>query len=99
MGFGGAIIYLFTTALHTTLLGALLSLSGTPWYPDYEITAAAWGLRALEDQQIGGLIMWIPAGIVYITAALALFAAWLRESERRAQGRDGQARIVRAVSP
>ena len=39
----------------------------------------------IEDQQIGGLIMWIPAGLVYIAAGLALFAGWLRESEARAR--------------
>ncbi len=84
-GYGLAVLYLFTTALHTGLLGALLSLAGAPWYPAYEATTWAWGLSPLEDQQLGGLIMWIPAGIVYIVASLLLFAAWLRESERRAQ--------------
>jgi uncharacterized protein YjeT (DUF2065 family) len=42
------------------------------------------GLTPLEDQQLGGLIMWIPAGLVYVIAGLALFAGWLRESELRA---------------
>jgi cytochrome c oxidase assembly factor CtaG len=38
---------------------------------------ARWGLTPLEDQQLGGLIMWIPAGAVYMLAALALAARWL----------------------
>jgi putative membrane protein len=50
---------------------------------------ASWGLTPLEDQQLGGLIMWMPAGLVYIAAGLALFAGWVRESdatlERRAR--------------
>jgi putative membrane protein len=83
-GYGIAVLYLFTTAMHTGLLGALLSLAGSPWYPIYAGTTEAWGLTLLEDQQLGGLIMWIPAGIVYIVAGLVLFAAWLRESEKRA---------------
>ncbi|MBV9405304.1 MAG: cytochrome c oxidase assembly protein, partial [Acidobacteriaceae bacterium] len=33
------------------------------------------------DQQIGGLIMWVPAGLVYLAAGLWLFAAWLKESD------------------
>jgi cytochrome c oxidase assembly factor CtaG len=37
----------------------------------------------LEDQQLGGLIMWIPAGLVYVIAGLALFAGWLREADLR----------------
>jgi cytochrome c oxidase assembly factor CtaG len=53
------------------------------WYPAYAHSTQSWGLTPLEDQQLGGLIMWIPAGIVYIVAGLALVAGWLRESERR----------------
>ena len=88
IGYGAAVLYLFTTALHSGLLGALLTLSSTPWYPVYGETTAAWGLTPLEDQQLGGLIMWIPAGMVYIFAGLALFAGWLRESEARAARHD-----------
>jgi putative membrane protein len=86
LGFGLAVVYMFTTALHSGLLGALLTFAKSVWYPAYADQTAAWGLTALEDQQIGGLIMWVPAGLVYITAALALFAGWLRESEIRAAG-------------
>jgi putative membrane protein len=83
IGFGAAVLYMFTTALHSGLLGALLTFTRTLWYPIYTNTTQPWGLTPLEDQQLGGLIMWIPAGLVYIIAALALFAGWLRESEKR----------------
>jgi len=85
LGFGFAVLYMFTTALHSGLLGALLTFANSVWYPGYVERTAAWGLTPLEDQQIGGLIMWIPAGLVYIAAGLALFAGWLRESEARAR--------------
>jgi putative membrane protein len=85
LGFGLAVLYMFTTALHSGLLGALLTFANSVWYPAYADRTAAWGLTPLEDQQIGGLIMWIPAGLVYIAAGLALFAGWLRESETRAR--------------
>ena len=75
---GVAVLYLFATMLHTGALGALLTVSTAPWYP--LATTAAWGLSALEDQQIGGLIMWIPAGTVYIAAALWLMARWMSGS-------------------
>jgi cytochrome c2 len=81
MGYGTAVLYVFTTMLHTGLLGALLTFSPTVWYPAYYATTAPWGLTALEDQQLGGLIMWIPAGLIYIVAALALMARLLRHSE------------------
>jgi putative membrane protein len=83
VGFGVAVLYMFTTALHSGLLGALLTFTRTVWYPIYSNTTRPWGLTPLEDQQLGGLIMWIPAGVVYIIAGLALFAGWLRESEKR----------------
>ncbi|HEY6112188.1 MAG TPA: cytochrome c oxidase assembly protein [Chthoniobacterales bacterium] len=85
LGFGLAVLYMFTTALHSGLLGALITFANRVWYPAYLTRTSAWGLTALEDQQIGGLIMWVPAGLVYIVAGLALFAGWLRESEKRAQ--------------
>lgn len=61
----------------------MLTFSHTVWYPVYATSAAAWHLTPLEDQQIAGLIMWIPASLAYLVAALALFARWLRASEVR----------------
>jgi putative membrane protein len=82
-GYGASVFYLFATALHSGGLGALLTFAPRPWYPAYDGTAAAWGLTALEDQQLAGLIMWIPAGASYAVAGLILMAMWMRESERR----------------
>lgn len=82
-GEGAALAYIFTTAIHSSVLGALLTFSSRPWYPVYEGRTLAWGLTALQDQQLGGLIMWVPAGLVYIFLALWLAARWLAESDRR----------------
>ncbi|MFL6333577.1 MAG: cytochrome c oxidase assembly protein [Pyrinomonadaceae bacterium] len=81
-GYGAAVLYLFTTSVHTGVLGAFLTFTGRVLYPTYGGTTGAWGLTPLEDQQLGGLIMWVPAGLVYVGAGLALFAGWMRESER-----------------
>jgi putative membrane protein len=88
MGYGAAVLYLFTTSIHSGVLGALLTVAGTAWYPSYAGLTSSWGLTPLEDQQLGGLIMWIPAGVVYIVAGLALFAGWLREADVRAAKRE-----------
>jgi putative membrane protein len=80
-GYGTAVLYVFTTSVHTSILGALLTFAPSVWYPAYAATTAAWGLTPVQDQQIGGLIMWIPAGVVYLGIGLYLFAHWLRESE------------------
>lgn len=82
IGYGAALLYLFTTAVHSGVLGALITFAGTVLYPAYNETTGPWGLTPLEDQQLGGLIMWVPAGVVYIIAGLALCAGWIRESER-----------------
>jgi putative membrane protein len=81
LAYGAAVFYVFTTAVHTSILGALLTFAPHVWYPAYNSTTQAWGLTPLQDQQIGGLVMWVPAGLVYLAAGLALFAAWLKESE------------------
>lgn len=77
-GFGVAVLYLFTTMLHTGLLGALLTFAGSVLYPAYAGSTADWSLTPLEDQELGGLIMWVPAGLVYLVAALSLIAGWMR---------------------
>lgn len=81
LAYGAAVFYVFTTAVHTSILGALLTFSPHLWYPLYSNTTQAWGLTPLEDQQLGGLVMWVPAGLVYLAAGLWLFAAWLKESD------------------
>jgi putative membrane protein len=79
--YGAGVLYVFTTGVHTSILGALLTFALSVWYPAYSATAGAWGLSPLEDQQIGGLIMWVPGGLVYLAAGLYLFAEWLRHSD------------------
>jgi cytochrome c oxidase assembly factor CtaG len=75
---GAAIALLVTTMIHTSVLGALITFAPGLWYRSYVATTAAWGFLPLEDQQLAGLIMWIPGGISYLVAALALFARMLR---------------------
>ncbi len=94
MGYGAAVLYLFTTSVHSGLLGALLTFTRRLWYPAYAETTASWGLTPLEDQQLGGLIMWVPAGFIYVIAGLALFAGWLREAQHRVERYDKQRLIT-----
>ncbi|HEY3826209.1 MAG TPA: cytochrome c oxidase assembly protein [Bryobacteraceae bacterium] len=79
--YGVGVLYIFTTAIHTSILGALLTVSTRVWYTAYGNLPAAWGLTPLEDQQLGGLIMWVPAGLVYLGAGLTMFAGWLRAGD------------------
>jgi len=83
-GYGVAVLYVFLTGMHSTLLGALMTLAGHVWYPRYATAGVAWRIDAAVDQQLAGLIMWVPSGVVFIVLGLALLSAWLGESERRA---------------
>jgi putative membrane protein len=74
---GAAVLYLFTTTIHTSVLGALITFAPRPWYSSYLQTSTSWGLSALEDQQIAGLIMWVPASVVYVGAGLFLLGRWI----------------------
>jgi putative membrane protein len=81
---GAAIMSLFGTMVYTGGLGALLTLGRALWYPAYAGTALSWGLTPLEDQQLAGLIMWVPGGVSYLLATAWLVIDWLRIAERRA---------------
>lgn len=83
MKYGVATLYVFGTAVDCSALGALLTFSQVLWYPAYAATTSAWGLTPLQDQQLGGAIMWVPSGVVFIVVALVLMARWLSESDRR----------------
>jgi putative membrane protein len=83
LGYGAAVVFLFLTAVHSSVLGALLTFAPRLWYPAYRARTESVGLDPLEHQQLAGLLMWVPFGIVFVIVGLALFAAWLGESERR----------------
>ena len=75
---GTAAAHLFITMLHTGALGALMVLAPRVLYRVQTADAPLWGLTPLDDQQLAGLVMWIPAGTVYAGAALAFLALWIR---------------------
>lgn len=82
-GCGVAVVYVFATAIHSGVLGALLTFSPHVWFASYARSAQTLGLTPLEDQQLAGLLMWVPASLVFIAGGLYFFAAWLHESGRR----------------
>jgi cytochrome c oxidase assembly factor CtaG len=79
---GIAIACLFITVLHSGVLGALLTLSPRIWIPGQGALAAEFGLSALEDQQLAGILMWVPMGTLYTGAALFFAWRWLTTAER-----------------
>jgi cytochrome c oxidase assembly factor CtaG len=84
---GVAIGCLFFTAMVSGALGALMAFSSSPWYAGYAASGLTpYGLTPAEDQQLAGLLMWIPGGVVHAVVGLTLFA------RRLASDRGGVAR-------
>ena len=81
---GASVISLFATSVQTALLGALLTVSTVAWYGTEPHSQRVCGLTPIEDQQLAGLIMWVPAGLAYVGVALVLV---LRLFGRRNDGR------------
>jgi cytochrome c oxidase assembly factor CtaG len=83
---GAGVVLAFTAMLQTGLLGALLTFATAPWYPVLAARSGAWNVDPLVDQQLAGLIMWLPMSAVYLAACLALIARWLRPAVGPAVG-------------
>lgn len=62
-------------------LGALITFASIPLYAPYILTTQAWGLTQLQDQQLGGAIMWVPGCVVFLVTAVAVFGVVLRRLE------------------
>jgi putative membrane protein len=75
--YGIAVACLFFTSLNSAVLGIFLTLARTPWYPQQQQLAESWGLTPLEDQQLAGLVMWVPPGLIYLGFALFFAGRWI----------------------
>jgi cytochrome c oxidase assembly factor CtaG len=79
----GVVAALFFTSTISGALGALMAFARGPWYADYAaLGMTSFGLTPLQDQQVAGLLMWVPGGLVHAAAALWLLARSLRAPER-----------------
>lgn len=83
IGYGAAGLLVLGTLMHTGLLGAILTFAPRSLYDVYASEEAlAGGLTPLADQQLAGLLMWVPGGFAYLAAGVVLAGAWLRAAER-----------------
>ena len=62
-------------------LGAAIAFAVAPLYPYYTTVPRVFGISVMEDQMIGGVLMWVPGTMMYLIAALVLGAAYLRAEE------------------
>jgi cytochrome c oxidase assembly factor CtaG len=81
--YGAGILTLFITMLQSGALGALITLSRRVWYPIQARDVSAFGLTPLQDQQLAGLLMWVPGGLFYLAAMGVVFVAFMRTMRRQ----------------
>ena len=96
LGFGLAVLYMFTTALHSGLLGALLPFANTIWYPGYAEHTSEWGLTPLDDQQLGGAIMMMVDVAILMVGLTVIF--WRAASQADAEAPGGEAAAQRELT-
>ena len=74
-----AIGAVLATTVQMGLLGALITFSVRPLYPPHLVSSSSWGVSALADQQLAGLLMWVPGSFAYLLAALLIARRWLKD--------------------
>lgn len=89
-----ALLYLFATMVATTVLGIILTFASPGLYPAYlepadtlgilPLLREGWGLSPAADQQLGGLLMWVPSNAVYLWALIATLVRWYSTAEEDA---------------
>lgn len=94
---GGQILYFFLLGLPMMLLASLISLSDRLIYPFYASAPRLWGLTPLEDQQIGGLIMWVPGTAVLWVGITVSFFKWSASQDGDARPPAESARPARVT--
>jgi len=87
--YGLGMLYLFLVGIPMQVVAALITTSDRVLYPWYSVAPRTWGLSPLDDQKLGGLLMWVPGNIYMFLGIGVLFFLWARESEA---GERGQAR-------
>jgi putative membrane protein len=78
LGPGIGMLYLFLVQIPMQILGAIITFADAPLYPWYSVAARTWGLSPLDDQKLGGLLMWIPGNLWIWGAMSVLFFQWAR---------------------
>jgi putative membrane protein len=77
----GQVLYLFVQTIPASLVGALLAATGTAYYATYAAAPRITALSPVEDQQLGGLLMWVGGGLYFLIATGVVFFTWASREE------------------
>lgn len=80
---GLRVAYLLATVPINMLTGVAIAFAGKPIYSYYTAVPRVWGMTVMQDQMLGGVIMWIPGSMMFILAALILIAHQVQDEENK----------------
>jgi putative copper resistance protein D len=89
-------LYLFLAMPQNSFLGVALMSAPTVLYPHYITNLRGWGLSPLEDQALGGVIMWVVGDLAFIAAMMVVVVLWMRHEDRRTARLDRRLAAERA---
>ena len=75
---GMRLVFLLATIPVNMAAGVAISFANQPIYPYYAAVPRPWGMSVMQDQTLGGVIMWIPGSMMYVLAALILIAGLIQ---------------------
>lgn len=84
------LLYLFLAMPQNSFLGVALMSAATVRYPHYATNARTWGPTPLEDQQLGGIIMWVGGDLAFLAAMGVVVAMWMAHEDRRTRRLEAQ---------
>jgi putative membrane protein len=71
-------LYCFLMVIPMSIVSIYIAMADTLLYPAYATAPRLWGISPMEDQQYGGLIMWIPGGVFFYAVMTVVFFKWAR---------------------
>ena len=83
-GYGFRIAYALAALAQNEVLGIRIALADRPLYSWYTTAPRLWGLSVMDDQGLGGAVMWVAGGMMYALAGVALLARMMEQEEKRA---------------
>jgi putative copper resistance protein D len=92
------LFYLFLAMPQNSFLGVALLQTSTVLYPHYVTNGRTWGPSPLEDQHLGGVLMWVMGDMAFLAGMAVVVALWVRYEERRTSRLDARLAAERAAS-
>ncbi len=91
------LLYLFLAMPQNSFLGVAIMSASSVLYPHYVTNVRGWGPTPLEDQQLGGVVMWVGGDLIFLAAMAIVVVTWMRHEERRTVRLDARLAAERAA--